>query len=99
MSKIKNLFREWFKPHDSFVVRNPLFPVEKFFNWKSNCKDLASVKTDLIKSLKEFYQDPLAQEALYIGSADLHEQLRLWLDDQTVSKQKQWEKNDKIERT
>ncbi len=36
MFKIKNNFKEWYEPQDSFVVRNPLFSLEDFFNWKAN---------------------------------------------------------------
>ena len=93
MSKLKNQFSEWYEPHESFVVRNPLFPVETFFNWKSlPDADGASSKEFLTKSLREFYLQPVAQEALYIGSPDLHEQLLLWLSNKI-------EKQDKKEKT
>jgi thiopeptide-type bacteriocin biosynthesis protein len=81
MFKIKNLFKEWYQPQESFVVRNPLFPIEKFFNWKAGSDNEADTSKEILrKSLREFYLQPLAQEALYIGSPDLHEQLLLWLD-------------------
>jgi len=89
MYKIKNLFSEWYKPHGTFVLRNPLFPVEAFFNWNSTQEQGRAV---LRKKLREFYLQPLAQEALYIGSPDLHGQLMLWLDDKI-------EKPDKKEKT
>ena len=71
MSKLKNNFKEWYQPHDSFVVRNPLFPVEVFFNWKADNTDSASTKEILKNYLRDFYLQPIAQEALYIGSPDL----------------------------
>ena len=74
MYKIKNHFKEWYHPQGAFMLRNPLFPVETFFNWKSGSKEA------LRKSLHEFYQQPIAKEALYIASPDLHEQLQHWLD-------------------
>ena len=61
--------------------RNPLFPVETFFNWKADAdNDVITAKEALRRSLREFYQQPLVQEALYVGSPDLHEQLLLWLE-------------------
>src|SRR6187399_9771 len=81
MFKIKNVFKDWYQPQGSFVVRNPLFPMEVFFNWKNNsCNDALKAKDELRAYLRRFYQMPLAQEALYVGSPDLHEQLLLWLD-------------------
>ena len=81
MYKIKNSFKEWYQPHGSFVVRSPLLPLENFFNWKVDAaNDLITSKETLIRSLYEFYQQPLVQEALYIGSPDLHEQLLLWIE-------------------
>ena len=86
MYKIKNSFKEWYQPHGSFVVRNPLFPVENFFNWKADAaNDLVTSKEALRRSLHEFYQQPLVQEALYVGSPDLHEQLLLWLENKPDS--------------
>ena len=49
-------------------------------------------KEILKKYLRDFYLQPIAQEALYIGSPDLHEQLLLWLDNKI-------EKPDKKEKT
>lgn len=93
MFKIKNHFGEWYQPHSSFVVRNPLFPIEIFFNWKAEDGISADAAKDILeKSLREFYMNPVAQEALYIGSPDLHEQLLLWLDNKI-------EKPDKKEKT
>jgi len=92
MSKLKNNFREWYEPHDAFVVRNPLFPVEFFFNWKADGMDSGNTKEILKKYLRDFYLQPIAQEALFIGSPDLHEQLLLWLDNKI-------EKPDKKEKT
>src|SRR5437867_99177 len=81
MYKIKNYFKDWYQPHESFVVRNPLFPVETFFKWKAGADtNVITSKETLRKSLREFYMQPVAQEALYIGSPDLHEQLLLWLE-------------------
>lgn len=93
MSKIKNIFREWYQPHESFVVRNPLFPMEVFFDWKTErSKSPSENKQSLRRSLREFYLQPIAQEALYIASPDLYEQLQLWIDDKI-------EKPDKKEKT
>ena len=93
MFKIKNHFSEWYRPQGSFVVRNPLFPIERFFSWKAeNAASANDSKNTLEKSLRSFYMDPIVQEALYIGSPDLHEQLFLWLDNKI-------EKPEKKERT
>src|SRR4051812_7823834 len=81
MFKIKNYFGEWYTPHTSFVVRNPLFPIEVLFNWKSpDGMNTDSSKEILRESLREFYKQPVAKEAIYIGSPDLYEQLLLWLE-------------------
>ena len=89
MYKIKNYFKEWYQPQASFVVRNPLFPVEAFFNWKADAdNDVITAKETLRTSLREFYQRPLVQEALYVGSPDLHEQLLLWIENKKADCQK-----------
>lgn len=92
MYKIKNHFKEWYQPHHSFVVRNPLFPVEQFFNWKSQEGNTEASKEILRKHLQDFYRQPIVQEALYIGSPDLHEQMLLWLENKI-------DKPDKKEKT
>jgi len=92
MFKIKNYYSDWYQSHESFVVRNPLFPVDVFFNWKTDPGiDLSASKEILRIQLQEFYRQPIAQEALYIGSPDLHEQLLLWFENKI--------KPDKIEKT
>src|SRR5215831_5873207 len=89
MYKIKNFFKEWYEPHTSYVVRNPLFPVEFFFNWKTHLENNGeTAKEYLRKSLTEFYRQPLVQEALYIGSPDLHGQLLLWLENKIEKEEK-----------
>src|SRR6187431_2780941 len=92
MYKIKNLFKEWYVPHDSFVVRNPLFPIERFYSWKTDEEDLEEAKEVLRRSLKAFYLQPIVQEALYIASPDLHAQMMLWLENKI-------DKEDKREKT
>ena len=88
MFKVKNVFKEWYEPQQSYVVRNPLFPIEKFFNWKADEENIDAAKEILRKSLREFYLQPLVQEALYIGSPDLHDQLQLWLNDKIEKPEK-----------
>lgn len=89
MYKLKNHFGEWYQPHHSFVVRNPLFPVETFFNWKSEPGLPSTASEEILrKSLVDFYKQPISKEALYIGSPDLHEQLLLWLDNKIEKKDK-----------
>src|SRR5437773_1639620 len=93
MYKLKNIFKEWYQPQESFVARNPLFPLEVFFNWKAKAgDDVSTQKEDLRKYLRLFYTQSLTQEALFVGSPDLHEQLLLWLDNKI-------EKTDKKEKT
>jgi len=92
MYKIKNLFKEWYEPQRSFVVRNPLFPINTFFTWKAENNNCVESREILLKALKEFYQQPLAREALYVASPDLHSQLQLWLENKI-------EKPEKKERT
>ena len=97
MYKIKNSFKDWYQPHESFVVRNPLFPLERFFNWKADPGDDVTIsKEKLQRSLRDFYRQPLVQEALYVGSPDLHEQLLLWLENKSDSYRA--DKPDKIEK-
>lgn len=67
---------------DSFLVRNPLFPVEQFYQWTKNTDPDVEKSKDILRiAMREFYRQPMVQEALYIGSPDLHEQMLLWLDD------------------
>jgi hypothetical protein len=93
MFKIKNHLREWYRPHDSFVVRSPLLPVNVFYHWKAE-QDLDTIasKQVLRGSLREFFLQPMVQEALYIASPAMYEQLLSWLDNKI-------EKPDKIEKT
>jgi hypothetical protein len=80
MYKIKNHFKEWYEPQDTFMLRNPLFPMETIFNWKSDANiQTEASKEDLRELLRAFYQQSIAKEALYIASPDLHEQLLRWL--------------------
>lgn len=93
MYKIKNYYKEWYQPHAGFLVRNPLYPIEQFFNWTKLVDEHPEDNKEwLKKSLQEFYRQPIVKEALYIASPDLHEQLLLWLDDKI-------EKADKREKT
>lgn len=89
MSKIKNNFKEWYQPQELFVVRNPLFPIEAFYNWNADdesCIELAKEK--LRRSLLDFYRQPVVQEALYAGSPDLHEKMVLWLENKIDNAEK-----------
>ena len=99
MSKIKNRFKEWYQPQASFVVRNPLFPVEAFYNWNADdASCIESVKEKLRRSLLDFYRQPIVQEALYAGSPDLHEKMLLWLENKSGSYQiDNPEKKEKLE--
>ena len=93
MYKIKNYYKEWYQPHAGFLVRNPLYPIEQFFNWTKLVDEHPEDNKEwLKKSLQDFYRQPIVKEALYIASPDLHEQLLLWLDDKI-------EKADKREKT
>jgi lantibiotic biosynthesis protein len=92
MFKLKNYLGDWFCPHDSFVVRSPLMPVNSFFQWKcENGNNLMSAKQVLRNSMREFFMQPLVQEALYIASRPMHEQLQCWLDNKI--------KDEKLEKT
>jgi len=78
---LKNIFKEYYQPQESFVARNPLFPLEFFLEWNADPEiDAEKSKEILRQSIRKFYLQPIAQEALYVGSPDLHEQLLLWLD-------------------
>lgn len=77
----------------SFIIRNPLLPVEQFFNWTSlSGTDTDQAKEKLLLALHDFYTQPVVQEALYIASPDLHEQMKLWLENKI-------DKADKKEKT
>ena len=89
MSKIRNIFKERYQPLASFVVRNPLFPLEAFYNWNADDESCSeSVKEKLRSSLLDFYRQPIVQEALYAGSPDLHEKMLLWLENKSDSPEK-----------
>jgi class I lanthipeptide synthase len=90
---MKYPYKEWYEPQQSFVVRTPLFPVEKFFQWAATgAGEKESAAHVSKRTLKEFYTQPLTQEALFIASPDLHKQLLLWLEDKI-------DKPDKKEKT
>ena len=82
MFRTKNSYKECYDTQQSFVVRTPVFAVEEFFRWSANrSTGFESATQVLRRTLTEFYTRPLAQEALFIASPDLHKQLLLWLDD------------------
>ncbi|HEY6957174.1 MAG TPA: lantibiotic dehydratase family protein, partial [Flavisolibacter sp.] len=77
---MKNLFKEWYQPQEEFVVRNPLFPIEQIFKWRADTEAGAEQsKQVLVEQLRQFYLTPIVQEAVYVASPDLYEQLLLWL--------------------
>ena len=89
MSRWKNHFGEWYHATGSFILRSPLFPIEAFFDWTA--KDFHSVeqnKESLLTGLRQFYLQPVSQEALLIGSPDLHQQLILWLENKIENPKK-----------
>src|SRR5215211_523990 len=89
MSKWKNHFGEWYQAHESFMLRTPLFPVDVFFDWKTVEKNDSGQNTEsLLASLRQFYLQPVAQEALLIGSPDLYQQLKLWLENKIENSEK-----------
>ncbi|HLF62741.1 MAG TPA: lantibiotic dehydratase [Saprospiraceae bacterium] len=89
MSKWKNYFGEWYQAHESFILRTPLFPIEVFFDWTTEGKnDMEHTKESLLASLRQFYLQPIAQEALLIGSPDLYQQLKLWLENKIENAEK-----------
>lgn len=89
MYKLKNNYKEWYQPQESFVVRNPLFPIEAFYNWNADGEScIESVKEKLRRSLLDFYRQPIVQEALYAGSPELHEKMLLWLENKVDNPEK-----------
>ncbi|MEO6167695.1 MAG: lantibiotic dehydratase family protein, partial [Chitinophagales bacterium] len=93
MAKYKNHFKELYSAAETYVVRNPLFPIKNFFDWSHNQSEITLVNKEYLEtSLAEFYSQPLAQEALYIASPDLHLQMEQWL----AGKIDKPEKKDKI---
>jgi lantibiotic biosynthesis protein len=94
MFKLKNTYREIYTAHPRFIMRNPLFPIREFYNWcASSGADGTETRNIQRAALKAFYSQPIVQEALYVSSPDLHEQLKLWLTD-SIDKAKT---RDKIE--
>jgi thiopeptide-type bacteriocin biosynthesis protein len=82
MFKLKNQVRESFRPHDSFVVRNPLLPVTVFFDWKNEPgTPTIELRRGLRNALRELFRQPVMQEALYIASPQMYERSMLWLAD------------------
>jgi len=88
MYKVKNLFKEFYEPQQSFVVRNPLFEVQRFFDWKAEETDIGLAKEVLRASLRKFYLNPIAIEALNVASPDLHDRLKLWIGDEIENDEK-----------
>jgi thiopeptide-type bacteriocin biosynthesis protein len=65
------------QPFDFFVMRKPLLPYQTI----SRINDiLKTSEADFIVALKAFYADPLVQDAIYISSPELFEQMMLWLN-------------------
>ena len=89
MSKLKNIYKGLYETHASFVLRTPLFPIKRFFDWKVDpAVSAARQKESLREHIRSFYAQPIVQEALYIGSPDLHAQLPLWLDNKIEKEDK-----------
>jgi lantibiotic biosynthesis protein len=92
MFKLKNLYKDIYTPYPSFVVRNPLMPAQFFYDWCTiTGTDVNDTTAKLRQGLKDWYSKPVVQEALYISSPDLFEQLQQWLTD-SIEKQATREK-------
>ncbi|HUR64905.1 MAG TPA: lantibiotic dehydratase [Chitinophagaceae bacterium] len=82
MFKFKDQLSEWYRPHDSFLVRCPLLPVNVFFQWNmGHGSDVTNSKQVLRRSLRKFFLQPVAGEALYIASPDMHARSMHWIND------------------
>ena len=89
MSKMKNKLTGSFGTHASFVMRNPLLPIDVFFNWKAAPElPVAKSREVLRQLLHEFFLQPIIQEALYIASPDLYERLLLWRENKIGDNEK-----------
>lgn len=69
---------------DFFALRRPTYSISKLGNFYNQL----SAKS-LDDALRQFYQDPLAQQALLAASPSLYVQFRRWLAGELIPKQKQ----------
>ncbi|MEI3791865.1 MULTISPECIES: lantibiotic dehydratase family protein [unclassified Chryseobacterium] len=70
---------------DEFVVRTPLFSYKDF--QERLCR------TEIFDSkLKEIYSDPIFQEAIYLASPNLHEEVKKWLNSEKKLSPKDYQK-------
>lgn len=71
-----------YKTLNKIVLRTPLFPVNFY-------KTLTSGKIISDKKLKEIFDDAVIQEAIFLASPPLYEELVKWANDETTEKKKQ----------
>lgn len=60
-----------------FVLRAPALPYNEFLDLHDQFHDNVE---GLIKQYKEIFSDPALQEAVYLASQDLYQELKKWLD-------------------
>lgn len=68
---------------DFFVLRRPVHSISRLVQFHNQ---LANHSLD--DALRQYYQDPLAQEALLAASPALYERFRRWLDGEVMPEQK-----------
>ena len=64
---------------DFFVIRQPTYPINKLLKFYDQLSTHA-----LEDLLRQHYQDPLAQEAIFAASPTLYERFRRWLSGETL---------------
>ena len=70
------------QPKDFFVLRQPAYPISTLTQFYERL--LTEPLADL---LRQHYQDPLAQEALFVASPRLYERFQKWLAGETLSEE------------
>ncbi|ADB40692.1 lantibiotic dehydratase [Spirosoma linguale] len=67
---------------DFFVLRRPVYPLTKLLTLQKNL-----LNNSLDSLLREWYTDPLAQEAIYVASPGLYKRFQQWRAGETLSEQ------------
>ncbi|MBC3788046.1 lantibiotic dehydratase [Spirosoma utsteinense] len=67
---------------DFFVIRQPTYPIDRLIQFYSQLN--TQPLNDL---LRQHYQDPLAQEAIFAASPTLYERFQRWLSGETLPEQ------------
>lgn len=71
--------------NERFLIRTPRLPFDKYLSQMGKFENY----NEQVAYLKEVFQNPIIQEALYIASSSLYEKMKAWQDGSELSSKKE----------